>query len=228
MIKLDLEQGTAEWHLYRKEGINATEAAILMGLEYTPKDTESNNLEALINLFSIKTGLAEEVFTESVEMSHGKQNEDNARIWFENSRYGASKYTPVCARHESYPYIQASLDGLAEDETSLLEIKCPKYKGSFIKHKNAIPAYYYSQIQHQLLVSGAEMCYFISYFIDSSAPKGKYDFAEKVLYAVFPDKEFIDELMSRIHSFKANIDQKIAPVSSYSAWNNPLTFKRIL
>ncbi len=73
------------------------------------------------------------------------------------------QFEPCVCESSQYPWLAASLDGLSECTEYILEIKCPKHETHLNAIQNRYPSYYYDQIQLQLLVAGAEICFYFSY-----------------------------------------------------------------
>lgn len=195
-VNLDIEQGTPEWHQYRAGGINGTESAAIMGMD---------PYASVMDLWKIKLGI-QETEKQNAEMFHGKLHEDEARDWFVK-RYGITM-KPSCVHHKDYSFIKASLDGISSDGKFLLEIKCPAFYGSFVKHQKSVLPYYYAQIQHQSLITGAEKIYFLSYF-----RQGK-SFVDVCVWEIFQNAEFQEEMLRREILFNDLLEKQIPPDES--------------
>lgn len=149
----DLEQGTPDWHEFRSQGIGASEAGILAG---------QNRWSTVVDLWAAKTGKVTKPFEINDAIQHGIDTEPEARAKFEAAT--GIKMTPKCYISGSHSYIRASLDGINNAGTILVEIKCPSKLAIHMKAvRGTIPEYYYPQIQHQLFVTGAETACFWSY-----------------------------------------------------------------
>lgn len=104
-------------------------------------------------------------------------------------------FEPVVIESTKYPWLAASLDGIGIGKNQyILEIKCPNPS----THDNAmdgrIPEYYRDQIQTQLLVSEAEICYYFSYRPEHLGEK--YAIVE-----VYPNKEKQTEIIEKGYQF---------------------------
>lgn len=149
-----LSQGSQEWFEWRKQGITATEAAAILGLS-------EDKTKWLI--FALKRGIIhEEDLSKNPLVQYGKENEANARRWYEE-KYNTF-LVPVCVVHDSVPWLRASLDGLST--TSLhVEIKCP-HETTFddIKenqHQSTAFKQHWIQVQYQLMVTGGEYAHLV-------------------------------------------------------------------
>ena len=96
---------------------------------------------------------------------------------------------PACVESEKHPFLCASLDGISTCGRYLLEVKCGKasHKKAL---KNEIHRHYLAQMQHQLLVTGAEKCYYYS-----------YDGEDGVCIEVLPDPDFANEYLPKAEAF---------------------------
>ncbi len=108
-----LHQNTPEWHRWRRQGIGASDAPVIMGETAfkTPR-----------TLWSIKTGRMQEG-PAGPAARRGRELERLARRAYE--RQTGIQVEPLCLVHEGFEWMRASLDGLSFDGSTLLEIKCP-------------------------------------------------------------------------------------------------------
>lgn len=148
---INLPQGSNEWHQHRLHHRNASETAIVMGVSpwMTP-----------FELWELRTDRR----TQSVNaaMHRGTQLEPEARAAYEATTGHVMQ--PLVLVDGEY---SASLDGMTLDGKLVVEIKCP-FRGQHSKlwqHALAgeIPTHYGWQIQHQLMVSKAEIANFYVY-----------------------------------------------------------------
>lgn len=153
MRVVNLEQNSPEWVKWRDGGIGSSEApTILM----------ENPYESPFALWRRKTGRAGSK-TETAAMKHGKDTEAAARDAYcaETGEF----MPPACGIHDEHDWMLASMDGMSSDGTLIVEIKCPTELANHLSAREGqVPDHYFSQVQHQLAVSGAEMCHFWSFF----------------------------------------------------------------
>lgn len=142
-----LQQGSPEWHAHRGRYRNASETAAVLGVSpwLTP-----------YMLWELRTGRRQQDV--SPAMRHGSQLEPKARAAYE-ALTGLVMQPLVLVEGE----YSASLDGLTLGGDLLLEIKCP-YKGRASRlwqsvETGDVPEHYHWQVQHQLMVSGADMAH---------------------------------------------------------------------
>jgi len=148
----NLEQGSPEWHTFRRTHIGASEAPIIMG--------ESPWCSPL-QLFNRKLGLVPEQ-ADNAAMAEGRRLEPIAREAFDKQQGVA--YTPIVAVHETYGWCSASFDGYHDGYAkSAVEIKCCGPKDHAIAASGAPPKKYLYQLQHQMLVAGLDSIYYYSF-----------------------------------------------------------------
>ena len=175
---IELEQGSQEWLSWRKTVITATDASIIMG---------NNPWTTPYKCWQRKLGLIEEQKSNEA-MERGKRLEPDARAQF-IEKYGIDM-TPVVVESSEFEFLGASLDGISKLGNHILEIKCGGEKLHNMATHGIIPDYYMDQMQHQLLVTRAEKCFYYSY-------NGQYGICIEVL----PDPEFINRFMPKARAF---------------------------
>lgn len=146
---VNLTQGDDAWLAWRKGGITATDAAIL--LDRSPYKTRWR-------LWAEKSGFAREVdLSLNPLVRRGRENEALARKAYEE--HTDDIVFPVCVESSVHPLLRASLDGL-NSANEPVELKCPSDKVwtevmSDGRQSRAFKLYY-CQVQHQMLVTGAK------------------------------------------------------------------------
>jgi len=162
MERIDLEQGSLAWKLYRMEHHNASEAGALMGV--APAWMQMNTP---YKLWQFKQGEFE--VKENGFMRHGTRNEPVARAKLSHTLLQAFED----AVFEDGIY-SASLDGYSVDAagtTTKVEIKCPaagkKSESWKFAVNGEIPPHYYWQIIHQEMVCPTDVTFFAVYDADS-------------------------------------------------------------
>lgn len=153
---INLEQRTPEWKRWRNEGITATDASVILGL---------NPYKTPWRLWAEKTGkVLPPDLSKNPNVRYGVEHEEDARRLFE-ARHGTS-VIPACAEMTADPIFRASFDGLTpEDEP--VEIKCPsestlndvRTKGRASKTVQL----YLLQVQHQIMVAEAQRGWLVFY-----------------------------------------------------------------
>jgi len=172
-LEKQLEQGTDTWLRWRKEGIGASDAPVVMGVSPWMSVDE---------LLRIKTGEANEPQATDA-MRRGKMMEDTARKAYVEHVCVAVR--PACVEAVGREWMRASLDGLADKRQRIVEIKCPGPKDHALALQGQIPEHYYPQLQHILAVTGFPEIDYWSYRHDMG-----------VLLKVPRDGRYIDRLIS--------------------------------
>jgi putative phage-type endonuclease len=175
---IELEQGSQAWLSWRKTVITATDASIINGTN--PWDTP-------YSCWQRKLGLIDEKRSNEA-MERGKRLEPAARTQF-ILNYGIAM-EPAVVESSEFDFLGASLDGISSCRRWLLEIKCGGSKLHDMAKKGEIPEYYIDQIQHQLLVTGAEKCYYYS-----------FDGVDGICIEVYPDPNFRQNFMPKARAF---------------------------
>jgi predicted phage-related endonuclease len=149
---LELKQGSELWQQVRLNHFTASESCAMMGAsKYQTRD-------ALLKLKA--TGIAPEVTdAQQVLFNKGHAAEAAARPIIE--AIIGQEFYPVTGslEVEGLPLL-ASFDGITLDETIVFEHKLWNQKLSAAVHNDDLEPHYFWQLEHQLLVSGAEKIVF--------------------------------------------------------------------
>ena len=158
------ELGRDAWLQWRKNGIGSSDAAVVHG---------ESKWSTIAKLYHSKT-TAEIEEENSFIMDKGNEYEPMARQLF------SAQYNLINGTEEKFearrfvsadlPILQASLDGMSFSCEDIAEFK---YQGKEAHDRmmdltlpvkgGRVPLYYWIQCQHQLLVTGAKRCHFVSY-----------------------------------------------------------------
>jgi putative phage-type endonuclease len=179
---IDVEQGSEEWLKWRKTVITATDCPAIMGS--SPWVTE-------YKCWQRKLALVDEQKSNAA-MERGKKLEPEARAHFIEN-YGINM-TPVVVESSEFEFLGASLDGISDCHKYVLEIKCGGEKLHKMALDGIVPQYYIDQIQHQLLVTGAQKAFYFSYD----------GFCGKCI-EIFPDPTFKERFMPKARTFWKNV-----------------------
>jgi putative phage-type endonuclease len=177
-IRLDFEQSSDDWLSWRREGIGASDAPVVMGLSPWQKAGE---------LLLLKTGQQAERPANDA-MQRGKRLEPMARLAY--VQHTGIEVSPVCVQSREHPWMRASLDGLSADGRHVLEIKCPGEKDHSLAASGSVPEKYYPQLQHILAVTGLAEIHYWSFRFDHT-----------VLLKVARDESFIADLVEKEAAF---------------------------
>lgn len=175
---IDLEQGSPQWLSWRKTVITATDCPAILG---------SSPWSTSYKCWQRKLNLCEEVKSNEA-MERGKRLEPVARVQF-IERIGIDMHSAVVESTE-FDFLGASLDGISKCGKYILEIKCGGEKLHAMAERKEIPDYYVDQIQHQLLVTGAEKAFYYS-----------FNGTDGICIEVLPDPEFKSKFMPKAREF---------------------------
>ena len=148
MNVIDLAQRSPAWHQWRKAGVTASDACVLMGSPYkTPW-----------RLWAEKRGLLiEPDISGNPNVQRGIREEPIARRRYEE-RHG-DLLLPVCAESSENPILRASFDGVT-NEGRPVEIKAPSEKGFReavrLGMESELYQRYHAQVQTQIYVAEAD------------------------------------------------------------------------
>ncbi len=185
----NLEQGSQKWLDYRKSKVMATDVPVVLG---------SNPWKPKIELWEEKLGLRPPVQLNDA-MKRGQELEPQARELA--IKLLGMQFDPCVCESSEYPWLAASLDGIRGCGNYILEIKCPKEFTHLDASNGNIPLYYMDQIQTQLLVTGAEKCFYFSYRPEYECKSYIIEFCadlEKHAEIISKSKEFYDQMCNMI------------------------------
>lgn len=148
---VDLMQNTPEWLEYRRTKIGASDAPVIMGVSPYKK------VQVLFN--EKLTGVSHTVIHNGI--TAGKELEPIA-LGLLNRQLGTD-LQPYVVQSIEHPYLIASLDGYDPITKTACEIKVPCESDHHLAAMGHVPAKYYPQLQHQMLVSGLDKIVYCSY-----------------------------------------------------------------
>jgi putative phage-type endonuclease len=173
-------QGTTQWKKDRNQYIGASDAAVILGI--SPYKTP-------FALWEEKLGLGKPQ-VESDAMKFGKDNELPARLLYELMSSNLVEPTIQPIFHKTIPYMACNLDGLTQDGTWAVEIKCNNKENHALAKAETIPGFHYAQMQHQLACLDHPAMDYFSYY------KG-----EGIIVDVGRDPEYITKLLKAEKAF---------------------------
>lgn len=188
-MEILVEQSSPEWHSLRANKIGASDAAVILGIGF----------KSLDDLYEEKLGKPVVI---NAAMKRGTHMEPIARKAFEKCM--GKEYRPAVFISDESPWMMASLDGISEDGNSILEIKCGSEKLHNLAIAGKLPPYYYSQVQHQMYVTGVQLCYYWSFNGEDGA-----------LVLVNRDQGYINNYLPKAKAFWDRLQSLEKPESSY-------------
>lgn len=190
---VNLRQRDPAWLQWRREGITATDASILLGTH--PHKTPWR-------LWAEKTGYAlPEDLSNNPHVQRGVELEDLARMTVET--HWGDILLPVCVQSSISPILRASLDGLNANGEPV-ELKCPGQSTweQVQVHGEASEAFrlYYPQVQHQINITGASKGWLVFFF------EGAFKSFE-----IKRDDKLIQEIEAQADKFWKFVEKKKEP-----------------
>ena len=153
MITVSLQQGTDAWHAFRQVKFTASDAAAMLGLsKYKSRDQL---------LREKKYGITEEVSPEKQRLfDNGHKTEEMQRPLIE--QHIGEELFPATAYSAEWDRIAASFDGITMMEDVIFEHKLwSQDLVSYINANSDLPDTHWPQVEQQLYVSRAGVCYFV-------------------------------------------------------------------
>lgn len=185
---VQLPQGSPEWLAYRRSRFNASESAALLGV--SPWQTP-------YQLWLEKTGKTDS--KPNAAMLRGTELEPAARAAYEEQT--GLVMQPLVLEAGRY---STSLDGMTLDGDLVLEIKCP-LRGTRSDlwrdvTAGAVPKHYLVQVQHQLMVSGAQ-----------TAHLWVFDGSRGLLHEIQRDEALMERIQTAWEAFAVHLDHDTPP-----------------
>ena len=151
MKQVNIEQRSQAWLDWRRCGVSASDAAVILGV---------SPYKSRWQLWSEKSGIVKEPdLSANPHVLRGVEQEDDARNQMEQALNDAP-LLPVCAEWEQNPILRASFDGLTKDDVPV-ELKCPTQKVydevKTLKDKSEGYRRAFYQVQFQILVADSAM-----------------------------------------------------------------------
>ena len=136
-----------EWLNWRKKGIGGSDVAVLLGI---------GKWKSPVELWLEKTGQGTDLPADNEAMEWGRIMEPVIRKHFEEVTGKTVVEVHAIMQHPRHKFMIADVDGVTEDDEgnpAILEIKtASEYKRS--EWSEGVPAYYETQVQHYLAVTG--------------------------------------------------------------------------
>jgi putative phage-type endonuclease len=191
---IDLAQGSKDWHAWRKRGLGATAAPVIMneGKFVTP-----------FQLWLECTGLGtrpEPNAFQVAAMERGNRLEPIARMKAEDALQ--KQFVPICVEHDDYPHIRASLDGWNWADADGLELKAPNKLDHAKAVAGKVPKHYWGQVQAQMLITGAKRWYYGSLY-EETGPLA--------IVEIVPDVEYQTRLLAEMLKFWQLVQTQTPP-----------------
>lgn len=193
-----------QWLKWRQKGIGSSDAPIIMGV--SPWKTPLELYEEKIHPQTYDGAQQEKENSFITRM--GNSMEPRIRALFEFKM--GQDFRPSLLEMEQFPFLRASLDGASDCRTLICEIKL---MGKKDWESSTVPEKYIYQVQHQLMVSRAEKCFFVKYLYEKG---GNADInPEKMrIIPVVPDQQLIGTMLEAEMKFWDAVINKRPPMPS--------------
>ncbi len=175
---VNLQQGTKEWREWRRHGSGAADAPAIMG-ENPWKSAE----------YLLQEKCEGRRCSSNAAMARGMELEPVARERYE-AKIGI-RVVPTCLQSLKYEWLRASVDGLATDGNTIVEIKCGESVYRKASASRKVPDYYYGQLQHMLAITNLQSIDFFCYW-----PK-----RPEVHLRIARDDSYIERLLDAEYKF---------------------------
>lgn len=185
---IDVQQGSSEWLELRKKCVTATDIATIMG---------ENPYKTAYQLWQEKIGLRDPE-PENDAMRRGKELESIALEMFCGMKQKA--FDPSVVVHDTYDWAMASLDGISEDNLSIVEIKCMGKKNHDEAMSGVVKSLYMYQMQWQMFVTGLYECHYYVYSEESGN-----------VIKIERDQELINQMIPAAEKFLKSLDTLTPP-----------------
>ena len=183
-----------EWLRYRKQGIGGSDVSRLLGI---------NKWKSEIELWLDKTNQTNAPVEENEAIQWGTIMEPIIRNHFAEVTGKAVVELKAMLQHPEHPFMLADVDGVTVDDSgnpAILEIKtASEFKRS--DWEEGVPAYYQTQVQHYLCVTGIQKAY-VAVLIGGNSFR---------IFEVDADAEIQDMLIAVEKNFWNKVQNMIRP-----------------
>lgn len=191
----NMEQNTGKWLSWRRSGIGASDAPIIMGV---------SPWKSIDDLYLDKISQEKPKEFTNYVMERGKKIEPIVRSKYELKNL--IDMPAIVCQHEDHEWLRASMDGANLELMKGIEIKVPGKKDHDCASEGKIPEKYFPQIQHQFLVTGFKEIDYVSYYVHHRS--GDFYSGDYVCVACYPDIAYIAEYLKKAKWFWFDCVQK--------------------
>lgn len=205
MIVLCTEQRVPEWYQARVGRLTGSAASDMLARIKTGEAAARRDLRVRLVCERL-TGQSQEDAFLNAAMQHGIDTEDAAFAAYE-AQTGTMAQRVGFLAHDTL-MAGCSPDGVIGDYAGILELKCPK-SATHLRYlkAGALPSDYLPQITHNLWISGAQWCDFVSF--DDRFPAALQFFRVRVER----NQAEIDAYEVMVRAFLSEIDAEIAALA---------------
>lgn len=203
----DFPQRTAEWHALRLGRLTGTGAADMLATIKSGEAAARRDLRLRLVCERLTGCSAESVFV-NAEMQRGVDLEPAALAAYE-AKSGNLALPSGFLSHDAL-MAGCSLDGQVDHYAGIVEVKCPK-SATHLRYLRGglVPTDYLPQITHNLWISGAAWCDFLSF--DDRFP----DYAQTFLVRVQRSDVDIAAYEAKAVTFLREVDLELAAIQGW-------------
>ncbi len=188
-----------EWLKWRHMGLGGSDAPVIMGV--SPWKTP-------YKLWEDRIAPEPKPQEPNFITDRGDRYEPRIRsLWCLHS---GTEYEVALLESDTVPFMRVSLDGISPDRTSIIEIKTAGKADHELAKAGKVPEKYVAQVQHELFVSGAPICYYLSYN-DELWDEKNVRMECLAVVEVLPDLEYISKMIIEQKKFWAHVETRTPP-----------------
>lgn len=199
---IECDQRSPEWIAARLGRLTASRASDMLATIKSGESAARRNLRVQLVLERL-TGKSQENGYVSAAMQQGIDREPDALLWYE-ALTGQFVQRSGFLAHDTL-MAGASLDGHLGEFETIIEAKCP-IPATHLEYVKSghVPSDYLAQITHQLWISGARECHWLSFNPDFPEHR------RARLVVVTRDDKAIAEYEAKATAFLAEVDRELA------------------
>jgi len=209
IVEVQCTQGSPEWLAARAGHVTGSRAADVLATLKTGKPAASREDYKAQLVCERLTGKPQDSGYTNAAMERGKELEPHARAAYE-AHTGYLVMESGFLRMTDPQWVGCSLDGFISGLSKIVEIKCPGAK-NHLKwiQSGRVPSEYLPQIRHNLWVTKAESCDFVSYHSDFP------QHLQLHIVTVMPSLLDIDGYAQEVTMFLAEVEAEVERMQTW-------------
>ncbi len=187
----------SEWLKWRHKRVGGSDAPIVMGVSKYMTPLELYEQKILPEPPEQERNFIQE---------RGQRFEPKIRELFNLTHWKTME--PALLESADFTFMGVSLDG--RDGKEICEIKMASKEDHEGVIQGRCPAHYYPQVQHELAVSGADYCWYISYW-DPDQDENNVRSVHMAVLKVHPDPVYIGDMIQKEQAFWDCVQKRKPP-----------------